>query len=340
MMRCLELAQKGAGSVAPNPMVGAVLVYKDQIIGEGYHEKYGEAHAEVNCLKNVSIADQHLISEATLYVSLEPCDHFGKTPPCSELIIQKKIKTVVVGCMDPFEKVNGKGLDRLKKAGIDVKYGVIENECVEINKRFFTYHQKRRPYVILKWAQTQNGFMANSNDERLLISHEQTNRLVHQWRGEEAGILVGTRTALLDNPKLNNRYWNSQQPIRMVIDYDLTLPNTLHVFDGELKTIIFNSIKEEVNGNIIYKKINKGDYSLNEILQIGYEMGIQSILVEGGANTLGFFLKQELWDEARVITNAAMQIPDGLKSPVISGHVIVSSQKIGSDLIQYFRNDK
>jgi diaminohydroxyphosphoribosylaminopyrimidine deaminase/5-amino-6-(5-phosphoribosylamino)uracil reductase len=340
MLRCLELAQKGAGMVAPNPMVGAVLVYQDRIIGEGYHEKYGDAHAEVNCFQNVTIQDQHLIPEATMYVSLEPCDHFGKTPPCSELIIQKKVKKVVVGCQDPFDQVNGKGMDRLKWAGIEVKSGVMEKECREINKRFFTYHNQRRPYIILKWAQTSDGFMAGTSNKRFMISNDQTNMLVHKWRSEEAGILVGTNTALLDDPRLNNRFWNGAQPIRMVVDNNLILPHTLHLFDGELKTIIFNSQKQEVDENLIYKKINTGDKSLKDILQISYEMGIQSILVEGGANILGSFLKQGLWDEVRLITNTALNITDGLKSPVFYDNVPITTQILGTDLIQYFRHNK
>src|SRR5258706_3862500 len=260
MRRCLELATLGAGNVAPNPMVGAVLVYHGRIIGEGYHQKYGEAHAEPNSIASVKEEDRKLISQSTMYVSLEPCVHFGKTPPCADLIIKHKIPKVVIGCRDPFKEVNGRGIEKLKAAGVETEPGVLEKECKELNKRFFTFHTKHRPYIILKWAQTANGFIATSPqtplqrrgafeesaNKRLLISNEYSNRLVHKWRSEEAAILVGTNTALKDDPQLTTRLWTGNNPVRMVIDMDLKLPSSLKLFDDEVSTIIFNTIKHDL----------------------------------------------------------------------------------------------
>ena len=218
MQRCIELAQLGAGTVAPNPLVGAVLVYNERIIGEGYHQQFGQAHAEVNCISAVAEADRELISLSTLYVSLEPCAHFGKTPPCTDLIIAHKIPTVVIGCRDPFKEVDGKGIEKLLAAAVEIVHPFMEAACRELNKRFFTFHTKQRPYIILKWAQTDNGIIGHSDHSRLLISNDFTNRLVHKWRSEEAGIMVGTNTALFDNPSLGNRLWNGAQPVRLVVD--------------------------------------------------------------------------------------------------------------------------
>src|SRR5215207_8983700 len=218
MHRCLELARLGSGSVAPNPMVGAVLVYKDMIIGEGYHQQYGEAHAEVNCLNSVRPEHQHLIEQSTLYVSLEPCAHYGKTPPCADLIIQKKIPEVVVGCCDPFIQVNGKGIEKLQSAAVNVTIGVLEEECKQLNKRFFGFHTVQRPYVILKWAQTADGKVAGNDYGRKRISNQQTNRIVHKWRSEETTVVVGTNTALYDDPALTTRLWAGKNPVRIVVD--------------------------------------------------------------------------------------------------------------------------
>ena len=259
MRRCLELATLGCGNVAPNPMVGAVLVFNDRVIGEGYHQKYGEAHAEVNCIDSVAEADKKLISSSTLYVSLEPCAHFGKTPPCADLIIQHKIPRVIIGCRDPFKEVDGKGIEKLKAAGVHIETGILEDDCRELNKRFFSFHTKQRPYVILKWAQTADGFIAATNHppgertlkesaekkERLHISNEYSNRLVHKWRSEEAAILIGTNTALLDDPELTTRLWPGRSPVRLILDMDLRLPAHLKIFDRSVRTIVFNSIKEE-----------------------------------------------------------------------------------------------
>ncbi len=223
MQRCIQLAKLGAGNVAPNPMVGSVLVHNDSIIGEGYHQQYGFAHAEVNCINSVKTKDEELLTTSTLYVSLEPCAHWGKTPPCADLIIQKQIPHVIVGCRDPFEKVDGKGIEKLRAAGVEVTVNICQKECEELNKRFFTFHTKHRPYIVLKWAQTSDAKMATMDESRLLISNEFTNAMVHKWRSEEASVLVGTNTALLDNPKLDNRHWSGKSPVRMVIGYEASL---------------------------------------------------------------------------------------------------------------------
>ncbi|MEO5501777.1 MAG: bifunctional diaminohydroxyphosphoribosylaminopyrimidine deaminase/5-amino-6-(5-phosphoribosylamino)uracil reductase RibD, partial [Ginsengibacter sp.] len=243
MQRCLQLATLGTGNVAPNPMVGAVLVYKGVIIGEGYHEKFGEPHAEVNCINSVIEENRKFIKSSRLFVSLEPCAHFGKTPPCSQLIIKENIPEVIIGCRDSYKEVAGKGIIQLEQAGIKVTTPFLENECREINKRFFTFHEKKRPYTILKWAQSFDGKIAANSDERTIITNDFTNKLVHEWRSEEAAILVGTNTALKDNPKLTSRLWAGKNPIRIVIDKELRLPAGLNVFNAEAPTIIFNTIK-------------------------------------------------------------------------------------------------
>ncbi|RYE16373.1 MAG: bifunctional diaminohydroxyphosphoribosylaminopyrimidine deaminase/5-amino-6-(5-phosphoribosylamino)uracil reductase RibD, partial [Sphingobacteriaceae bacterium] len=247
MRRCLELAALGAGFVSPNPMVGAVIVHQHQIIGEGYHQQYGQPHAEVNAVK--AVFDQHpnaaeLLRKATIYVSLEPCAHFGKTPPCADLIIKHQISKVIVGCRDPFVQVDGKGIEKLQQAGIEVILNVLEDECLELNKRFFTRIQKQRPYVILKWAQTQDQFFAPADGTKQWISDEISKKLVHQWRSEEDAVLVGKNTAAADNPQLNNRYQtNAKQPKRIVLDRRLELNHDLHLFDQSVETFVFNEVK-------------------------------------------------------------------------------------------------
>jgi len=381
MQRCLELAKKGAGFVAPNPMVGAVLVFEDRIIGVGWHQKYGAAHAEVNCIASVSKDDKDLINQSILYVSLEPCAHFGKTPPCADLIIQHKIPKVVIGCRDPFKEVNacrnnevgpGKGIERLKAAGVEVISGVLENECKALNKRFFTFHEKKRPYVILKWAQTADGKITSLNPsaggtlesvrlkdknvkgtsalsgikapllegfgevERLLISNEYSNRLVHQWRSEEASILVGTNTALLDDPELTTRLWEGNSPIRLVLDMNLRLPLHLKLFDKKVKTIVFNNVKQEENENLIYYKIEKEKNIVSEISKALYQLNIQSVIVEGGAKLLQSFIDADLWDEARVISNEELVVNNGLAAPNLNDALMVNEEKILSDRIEYY----
>ncbi len=353
MQRCIELAQKGAGSVAPNPMVGAVLVHHGQIIGEGWHERYGEAHAEVNCINHaIQNGYEQLLPESTIYVSLEPCAHFGKTPPCSDLIIQHKIPKVVIGCRDPFVEVNGKGIEKLKAAGVETVVDVLKEECMELNKRFFTFHQKHRPYIILKWAQTGDGKIAapaplnpppagggsstDSAHQRLLISNEFTNKLVHKWRSEEASIIVGTNTALLDDPQLTNRYWPGKQPIRLVLDKELKLPSSLQLFNDAAKTIVFNYIKESAEENIQHYRISKDENAIEQTVDALYQLNIQSVLVEGGAQLLQGFIDAGLWDEARIIKNESLKIGNGLNAPQIKNVLLQKIETIQTDTISYY----
>ncbi|GGB21678.1 bifunctional diaminohydroxyphosphoribosylaminopyrimidine deaminase/5-amino-6-(5-phosphoribosylamino)uracil reductase RibD [Puia dinghuensis] len=338
MHRCLELARLGAGHVAPNPMVGAVLVFEDRIIGEGYHRQYGKAHAEVNCIDSVSEADRDLISRSTIYVSLEPCAHHGKTPPCADLLIAKNIPRVVVGCRDPFPKVDGKGIEKLKAAGIEVTLGVLEKECIDLNRRFFTFHTRHRPYIVLKWAQSANGYIARPG-ERTPISNEYTNRLVHKWRSEEASILVGPRTALIDNPALTARGWTGPDPIRLVIDKDLQLPAGLQLFDRKVKTIVFNTLKHEEENNLLYYQVAEDSSLVNQLITALHRLKIDSVLVEGGARLLQSFIDEGVWDEARVITNNDLVIPAGLPAPRLQNANPISHESLLSDTIRYYHHD-
>lgn len=351
MHRCLELAQLGAGNVAPNPMVGAVLVHNEKIIGEGYHMQYGKAHAEPNCIASVRPQHQHLIEQSTLYVSLEPCAHFGKTPPCADLIIQKKIPKVVIGCRDPFAQVNGKGIEKLKSAGIQVENGILEQECKDINRRFFTFHTTHRPYIILKWAETLDKKMAREDRTRLLISNQYTNRVVHKWRSEEMAILVGTNTALHDDPELTTRLWRGNNPVRFVVDMDLRLPESLRLFNGKTPTIVFNtrqhSLPFEKMSASELKEIGVGYYQVTEdvslvhqILNALYRMNVQSLLVEGGNYLLQSFIDEGIWDEARVISNEQLTIGNGLASPVLKGQQLQNTEKVFSDVIRTYKNTK
>ncbi len=338
MQRCLELAKLGAGFVAPNPMVGAVLVCDDKIIGEGWHQQYGQAHAEVNCIASVRKEDEELISQSTLYVSLEPCAHFGKTPPCADLIIKHKIPKVVIGCRDPFKEVDGKGIEKLKAAGVEVEMAdrLLGYECKKINKRFFTFHTEQRPYVSLKWSQTGDGKMAAGNSERLLISNEYSNRLVHQWRSEAAAILIGTNTALLDNPELTTRLWPGNSPVRLVVDMNLRLPASLKIFNGEVRTIVFNSVKQEEKDNLLFYKLEKNKSLITQMMTALYQLKIQSVLVEGGAKLLQSFIDDGLWDEVRVINNSALIINNGLTAPVPENAILTASEKLFSDTIETY----
>jgi diaminohydroxyphosphoribosylaminopyrimidine deaminase / 5-amino-6-(5-phosphoribosylamino)uracil reductase len=341
MHRCLQLAKLGAGCVAPNPMVGAVLVHDNKIIGEGYHEKYGEAHAEVNCINSVADAFKHLVSESTLYVSLEPCSHFGKTPPCTDLVINNKIPNVVIGCRDSFEAVNGSGIQKLKDAGINVVTGILEKEALELNKRFFTFHREQRPYIILKWAQSNNLKIAGPGYKRVQISNELTNRLVHKWRSEEAAIMVGTNTALHDDPSLTTRLWPGNNPVRIVIDKYLKLPSRLKLFDQSAQTIIINTVRMEEDGNNIYYRTGENEDMIAAVLSILKQRNINSLIVEGGAVLLQSFIDAGCWDEARVITNKSLFIEDGIDSPVLKDNTLNDRQQILSDeLCFYSRNGK
>lgn len=341
MQRCLQLAELGTGNVAPNPMVGAVLVYNDRIIGEGYHEKYGEAHAEVNCVESVSEEDKHLIKESCLYVSLEPCAHFGKTPPCADMIIKNKIPKVIIGCRDQFKEVNGRGIEKLKAANIIVETGILEKESTELNKRFLIFHEKKRPFIVLKWAQSSDKKIAANNNKRLLISNEFTNRLVHKWRSEEAAILVGTNTVFLDNPSLTNRLWSGKNPIRLILDKDLKLPENLKIFSNDTPTIVFNLYKNTIDsrttlGNkIFFRQIKNGNIP-EEICKACFELNIQSILVEGGTKLLQSFIDQKLYDEIRIITNQKMIIENGLNAPEFLPTKLFKQENVKNDKIEFF----
>ncbi len=336
MQRCLQLAEMGAGHVAPNPMVGAVLVYDGRVIGEGYHMQYGEAHAEVNCINSVSNEDVPHIPESTLYVSLEPCVHFGITPPCTDLIIFNNIGNVVIGCRDSFPVVDGKGIEKLKGAGINVITGVLEKGCRHLNKRFFTFHELNRPYIILKWAQSADGKIAASDSSRIPISNELTNRLVHKWRAEEAAIMVGTNTALRDNPQLTNRLWPGKDPVRVVIDKELKLPDDLKLFDKSVRTIVFNHKKQEDGAMLNYYQLDKSKDDLLQMIELLHKEKLQSVMIEGGAKLLQSFIDKGLWDEARVICNEQMTIGGRVDAPVLKGHELMNEERIDTDVISFF----
>ena len=338
MQRCLQLAQLGEGNTMPNPMVGAVLVHDDVVIGEGYHQQYGQAHAEVNCINDVKESNRHLITQSTLYVSLEPCNHFGKTPPCADLIIKHGIPKVVVACTDPFEKVNGSGIKKLQEAGIKVLQGILENEATELNKRFFTFHKKKRPYIILKWAQSSNLKVAKQNFESVKISSEITNRLVHKWRSEAAAILVGTNTALQDNPALTTRLWPGKNAVRVAIDLELKLPLHLHLFDGSTATIIINKKKHEENGNIFYYKIAEEENAITALTKLLYERQLTSLIVEGGATLLQTFIDSGTWDEARIITNNELVIENGIAAPELKNNKLIFTEQLSGDMLRFYSN--
>lgn len=343
MLRCIEIAQNGLGIAAPNPMVGAVLVHNDKIIGEGFTSAYGKAHAEVNAIQSVS--DKTLLKNATIYVTLEPCCHFGLTPPCADLIIRRNIPRVVVGVLDPNEKVAGKGIQKLKDAGCEVIYGVLENECREHHKRFLTFYEKKRPYIILKWAETLDGFIAPEKKQRernpapYWITNSDSRQTVHQWRAEERGILVGTNTVLEDNPKLDVRHWKGKNPFRIIIDRELKIPQDYHVLDESTSTLVLTEVEDLSKriGGIHYEILDFSMDLAKEICEVLLGYNITSVLVEGGSKTLQTFINAGLWDEARVFTGAT-SFKKGTKAPEFSGSLIDSTQ-FGSDILNYYRND-
>lgn len=337
MYRCLQLAQLGAGYTAPNPMVGAVLVHEGRIIGEGHTQPYGGPHAEVMCINSVQDADKQLVSCATLYVSMEPCAHFGKTPPCSDLIIRSGIPQVVIGCADPFEAVNGKGIAQLQAAGIQVTTGILEDACKDINRYFFTYHIQQRPYVILKWAESANGQIGKIGN-RTAISGPFTNRLVHRWRSEVMAIMVGGNTVLTDTPQLTTRLWKGPNPSRIVVAGNTQLPAHLQLFNEEAPTLVFANGQMELHPSASYYPLPTGDTAIPELLGQLYQLRINSVLVEGGARLLQSFIKSGLWDEARIITNSSLVIEDGIAAPQIPQKQFIHQQILGSDSIAYFTN--
>ena len=335
MLRCLELAQKGTGFTAPNPMVGAVLVHQDRIIGEGWHRQYGNSHAEVNCLRSVKPEHQSLIAQSTLYVSLEPCAHHGKTPPCTELIIRHHIPKVVIGCTDTFSKVSGKGIAQLKAAGIAVITGIEEQACRYLNRRFFTFHEQQRPYVVLKWAQSADGFITPEKEQQQMLSNVFSQRMVHKMRSEEAAILTGYQTARIDNPKLNNRLWSGSSPLRVVIDKNLELPTHLHLFTDGQPTLIINAKKEEQSGSLIWRKINFDQNPAAAVLKVLHEENLLSVLIEGGSKTLNLFIEAGLWDEATVI-GTAISLKRGIKAPCLKDAQLQQQYVLENDQIALF----
>ena len=338
MQRCLDLAQLGSGYVAPNPMVGAVIVLNDEIIGEGFHQKYGEAHAEVNAIN--SVKDKSLLSEATIYVSLEPCAHHGKTPPCADLLVAHKFKRVVIGCVDSNELVAGKGIEKLQETGIEVTFGVLEKECKALNKRFFTYLNKQRPYIVLKWAQTQDGYIDLPREEEITerkinwISAPETQSLVHHWRSQEPAILVGWKTVEHDNPSLTVREVSGKNPLRVIIDSQLNMPQDSTVYTDGDRTVIINKIKTETIGNVELIKLNQ--INTKNILDVLYNLQISSVFVEGGSSTIQHFLVDGYWDEARVIVGK-QTFGDGIKGPRISGTPDKTYKFAGDTVHHYFK---
>jgi len=342
MHRCLQLARNGASYTAPNPMVGAVLVCDDVIIGEGYHRRYGEAHAEPNAIN--SVEDKSLLKKATLYVNLEPCSHYGKTPPCADLIIASEIPRVVVGTLDPNPKVAGRGIGKLREAGVEVICGVLEAECRELNKHFFTFIEEQRPYITLKWAQTRDGFIdtkrENAETPPLAISNAMTKILAHKLRAEHQAILVGANTVVLDNPKLNVRHWSGRNPIRVAIDRYGKIPADSHLFDGSVQTIIYSGTKNESLGNKFKKNPNIEIIRLAKlefILYNLYSQNINSVLVEGGAQMLNSFIEQNLWDEAQVEISP-IEIKSGVSAPMIPKFPVEEKEVQGHRILR-FKNE-
>lgn len=328
MQRAMQLALLGVGSVSPNPRVGCVIVREGKIIGEGWHKKYGESHAEVNAID--SVKDKSLLKESTAYVNLEPCSHFGKTPPCADLFVRHHVKKVVISNIDSNHLVAGKGIQKLEDAGIEVVVGILEKEGRELNKRFFTYVEKQRPYIILKWAQTTDGFIAQANYESKWISNEHSRQLVHQWRSKEDAVLVGMRTAAHDNPSLTVREWTGRNPVRIVIDRFLRLSEKLNLFDQSVKTICYNVLKHEEHENLLLIRLDEQNF-VQQLVSDLYKQKIQSVIVEGGAQTLQFFIDNNLWDEARIFTSPR-NYHQGIQAPSIKGSSKVSEDIFGDTL--------
>ena len=351
MQRCLQIAKNGIVFTRPNPSVGAVIVLNDEILGEGFTSEYGKNHAEVNAIN--SVVDKSVLKNATIYVTLEPCSHFGKTPPCADLIVQHQFKNVVIGCVDTNDLVSGKGIERLKKAGINVAVSVLENECKKHHKRFFSVQNNKRPFIILKWAETKNGFVypeldsGSSDNENeiqeknpIWISNTYSQQLVHKWRSEEHAILVGTNTVIADNPKLNVRSWTGNNPIRIVLDKNLRIPKDANVFDGSAQTIVVTETrneKQETIENLIFETIDFSKNLAKQICDVLYKHQIQSVIIEGGTQTLQTFIDENLWDEARVFIGEN-EFENGIKSPIITGN-FVSEENIKGDVLKRLTND-
>ena len=331
MRRALELALQGQGSVSPNPLVGCVIVHDNRIIGEGWHKVYGGPHAEVNAVN--AVQEKDLLTASTVYVNLEPCSHFGKTPPCADMLIREKVKKVVVANLDTNPLVGGEGIKKLRAAGIEVITGILDKEARELNKRFFTYIEKKRPYIILKWAETADGFIARENYDSKWISNIYSRQLVHKWRAEEDSVLVGMRTAQQDNPQLTVRDWSGRHPVRIVIDRFLKLSSRLAVFDRSQKTICYNVMKHEEHPNLSLIRLNEENF-LPDLLHDLHKQKIQSVIVEGGAQTLTFFIQNSFWDEARVFISREV-FNRGIKAPSLQG-TLTDQYTIESDRLNLY----
>ncbi len=333
MRRALELAGLGVGHVSPNPLVGCVIVHDGTIIGEGWHKKFGEAHAEVNAVN--AVKDKGLLPGSSVYVNLEPCSHFGKTPPCADLLVQQRVGRVFVSNLDPNPLVAGSGIRKLRDAGIEVISGVLQSEGKMLNRRFFTFMEKNRPYVILKWAETADGFIAHENYESKWISNEYSRQLVHRWRSEEDAVLVGTRTAQHDNPELTVRSWSGRNPVRVVFDRFLRLSDSLHVFDRSQPTLCYNLLKHEEGKNLLRVRVGEENFWTDMLTDL-HKRGIQSVMVEGGAQTLETFISGGWWDEARVF-RATRLFEKGIPAPKPAGHLDSTESIMGDQLSIYMR---
>jgi diaminohydroxyphosphoribosylaminopyrimidine deaminase/5-amino-6-(5-phosphoribosylamino)uracil reductase len=337
MSRCLDLAKNGLGTTYPNPLVGSVIVHKDRIIGEGWHYKAGQPHAEVNAITSVS--NSALLKDATIYVNLEPCSHHGKTPPCANLIIEKGIQKVVIGTVDPNPKVAGQGIQKLKEAGCEVVVGVLEEECRELNKRFFTFQTKKRPYIFLKWAQTADGFIAPTQRDKqqpVWITSDYSRQLVHKQRAEEQAIIVGTNTVIEDNPSLTTRNWNGNSPLRIVVDRSLRIPKGASVYDKSVPTLFFTEKRIERQPNLLFEQIDFSENIIPQICDSLYKQGLQSLIVEGGTRLLQSFIDSNLWDEALAFSGK-IAFGEGVKAPNINGRLL-SEKTIETDMLKHYKN--
>jgi len=335
MQRCIELGTNGLGTVAPNPLVGAVVVHEEKIIGEGFHQLFGKAHAEVNAINQaIATSGEEFLSNSVLFVNLEPCNHVGKTPPCTDLIISKKIPKVIIGNVDPFDQVNGSGIKKLLKAGIEVVQGISEKECRDLNKRFFTFHEKQRPYIILKYAHSLDGFIAPEKvtDANRWISNAYSQQLVHQWRSEEQAVMIGNNTAHSDNPSLTVRSWKGKNPLRIVLDKELKLSNQLNLFDQSAPTLIFNSTRNEKSNHLEYVQIDFQQNVLEQVLKSLVQKNIQSVIVEGGTKLLQSFIHANLWDEARIFIGNKI-LGKGTSAPVLDGKIIAEENILEDKLL-------
>lgn len=338
-MRCIQLAKNGLGTTYPNPLVGSVVVHAGKIMGEGWHYMAGQPHAEVNAI--ASVTETNFLKEATIYINLEPCSHFGKTPPCADLIIESGIKKVVVGNLDPNPQVSGRGIKKLMEAGCEVIVGVLETACTELNKRFFTFHKEKRPYIFLKWAQTADGFIAPKTENRneakpVWITNEFSRQLAHKMRAQEQAILVGTNTVLQDNPSLTVRDWAGENPLRITIDKQLKLSAGFSVFDGNAITLVFTEKECKTSKNVVFEKVDFSKEISQQICDILFKKNVQSLIVEGGAKTLQTFIDANLWDEAYVFTGRGYFI-EGIKAPGLRGSLL-SESRIKDDILRIYKN--